>query len=189
MVVENIHVMDANETTSEAFKNYAGAAFLVGMAVLSVGIGAGIIAESVRKLRKSNGSPNLTEELLRKMRWAAGKGKSSEKGPVETAVEDSVEELRRAMGDILGSKGLVLDQVTSKFPTLYYLKKSYKEEVVVGTSIPENYLVVKPETMTMEVFMQMDNIKFKSKTTTHIKGGVNLITVDEILNSETIKPV
>lgn len=187
MVVENIHVMDANETTSEAFKNYAGAAFLVGMAVLSIGIGAGIIAESVRKLRKSNGAPNLTEELLRKMRGAAGR--PSEKGPVETAVEDSVEELRRAMGDILGSKGLVLDQVTSKFPTLYYLKKSYKEDVVVGSVIPENYLVVKPETMTMDVFMQMDNIKFKSKTTTHIKGGVNLVTVDEILNSEPVKPV
>lgn len=187
MVVETIHVMDANETTSEAFKNYAGAAFLVGMAVLCVGMGAGMVTQSIRNLRKTTSPSNFTEELLNSLRRSAHK--SPTVGPIEDAVEATVEDLKRTMSDILGSRGALFDQVTSKELTSYYVKKSYKDEVKVGSAIPENFLVEKPATMTDEMFLGLDNVKIKSKTVLHIKGGVNLITVDEIVNSETVKPV
>lgn len=187
MVVETIHVMDANETTSEAFKNYAGAAFLVGMAVLCVGIGAGMISESIRKLRKPASTSNFTDDLLDKLRKSAGKSPAG--NSTENVVESTIEDLKRTMSDILGSKGAVVDQVTSKETKYYYVKKSYKEEVKVGSAIPENFLVERPSTMTQEMFMGLENIKIKSKTALHIKGGVNLITVDEIVNSEPVKPV
>jgi hypothetical protein len=55
--------------------------------------------------------------------------------------------------------------------------------------IPENFLVQKPDTMSMEIFMNMDNVKFKSKTISEIKNGMNLITVEEIVNSAPVTPV
>lgn len=187
MVVETIHVMDAEETTSEAVKNYAEAAWLLGMTVLVVGMGVGIITQSIKNLRKQKSS-SLPEDLVAELRKRTSVRKAEDL--VDVAKDATVEGLRRAVEDILGSHGsAVLDQVKLIHPKTYYVKKSYKEPVKVGSLIPETYLVEKPETMDSETFMRMDNLKFKSKTITHIKDGINLVTVDEILNSAPVKPV
>lgn len=187
MVVETIHVMDAEETTSEAFKNYAGAAFLIGMAIVSVGVGLGIVTQSIKILRDKKSSI-LPDDLVSELRKRAPVRKAEDL--VDVAKDATVEGLRRTVEDLLGGSGAsVLDQVKLIHPKTYYVKKSYKEPVRVGSLIPETYLVEKPEAMDSETFMRMDNLKFKSKTVTHIKGGINLVTVDEILNSAPVKPV
>lgn len=47
-----IHYHQGPETKSQAAANYAGAACLVGFAVMSIGVGVGYIVESVRTTRK-----------------------------------------------------------------------------------------------------------------------------------------
>lgn len=189
MMAETIHVMDANETTSEAFKNYASAAFLVGMAIVAVGIGAGMISQSIKNLRKDAAS-SVTEDLLASLRKTA-KAKPTENSwkNKSTSADSAVENLRRTVEDLLGGQSPVINQVTSKDDLLYYVKKSYKEQVKVGSMIPENFLVPKPDSMSMDMFLHMENVKFKSKTVSEIKGGMNLVTVEEIVNSEVVKPV
>lgn len=187
MVVETIHVMDANETRSEAFKNYAGAAFLIGMAVMSVGIGMGVIAQSVKTIRRKSSS-NVTDDLISELRKRTSRRKPADLADV--AAEAAVDGLRKATLDILNKvPGSVFDQNTSKFPKYYFVKKSYKEPVSVGTMVPEKYLVVKLDTTTMDDFMKQETLKFKSKTSLDVSGGGRFVIVEEILNSEPVKPV
>lgn len=186
MVVETIHVMDASETTSEAFKNYAGAAFLVGMAVLSIGIGAGIIAESVRKLRRPATS-TFTEDLVETLRKKTA-GKTAD-DIISATADAAVEGLRKTMDDILTGHHPTMDQITSKDAVMYSVKKSYKGEVKVGDMIPEDAVTAKPEGMSNTAFMKMDNIKVKSRTIVRVHGGLTLVVVEELLNTDHVKPV
>ena len=182
MVEETIHVMDANETTSEAFKNYAGAALLIGMAILAIGVGAGMVSQSIRSLRKAKAP--TAEDLLDRLRRSA-----SEKAghTVDDVRSSAVESLRKVTEELMG--GRTFDQVKSEDDVLYYVKKAYKDPVNVGDMLPEQFVVAKPDGMPMEVFMHQDNVKFKSKVTVEVPGGMNLIAVEEIVNSDTVKPV
>lgn len=184
MVEETIHVMDANETTSEAFKNYASAAFLVGMAVLAVGMGAGMITQSIRNLRKSKTPESMADDLIDRIR----KNAANKAGPTLDDIRSStVETLRRATEDLTGSK--TFNQVHSITDKYYYVKKSFKDPVKVGDMIPEQFLVEKTESVSLDAFMHQDNLKFRSKTTVEVIGGMKLIVVEEIVNSDTVTPV
>jgi len=186
MVDETIHVMEANETTSEAFKNYAGAAWLVGMSVMAVAMGVGILSVAVKDLRKAK-SGNMSDDLLAELRKRAAHSASS--APSVATASEALDSLKQAMDNILNNGPEVIDQVRAKEDTFYYVAKSYKEPITLGSMIPSTHLVKKSDTMTMEVFLKKDQLKFKSKTTTHVKGGGVLVTVEEILNSEPVKPV
>lgn len=186
MVEETIHVMNANETSSEAFMNYAGAAFLVGMAVFAIGMGAGMITQSIRNLRKDPSPSNFSEDLLAELRKKRPSGESPRNS--QTPI-DAIVNLKKTVEDILSRNSQVIDQVSSATESLYYVSKNYKEPITVGSMIPENFVVKKPEGMTIDAFMRKDQVKFKSKTVTNIKGGMTLVVVEEIVNSEPVKPV
>lgn len=186
MAVDTIHVMDAEETASEAIKNYAGAAFLVGLAVVAIGMGAGMISQAIVNLRKKPSS-TFSDDLMDAIRKNVAKpsaAASEVKDRVTTSAQDI---LRKTAEDLL--HGRVIDQSTSEEPVLYYVKKSFKEPVVVGGMIPLNALVVKSDTQDLNEFLALDNLKFKSKLTSTLPGGVVLVTVQEILNSEPAKQV
>lgn len=184
MVEETIHVMDADETTSEAFKNYATAAFLVGMAVLAVGIGAGMLTQSIRNLRKTKSPESMADDLIDRIR----KNASEKAGPTMDDLKASTtESLRKVTEELLGTK--TFDQIKLDEETYYYVKKSHKDPVKVGDMLPEAFVVEKPGNMTMDVFLSHDNVKFKTRTIVMVYGGTKLITVEEIVNSDTVKPV
>lgn len=187
MVVETIHVMDADETPSEAVKNYAHAAYLFGMAVLTLGIGAGIIAQSVKNIRKKSSS-SIPEDLLDEIRRRTHHTKVGD--AVDATRDVAVESLRRTVEDILGGNSKDhFEQITAKTFTTYYVRKTYKKVINVGDLIPTTAIVERPATMTDEQFMKMDNLKFRTKTTTMVGPDMAYVTVEEILNSEPVKPV
>lgn len=185
MVVETIHVMDAQETPSEAIKNYAGAAFLIGMAVFAVGLGAGIVSQSIKNLRK-NSSSTLSEDLLKELRERARKG--SPEGKAFGDTEDVIDSLKRTVESVL-SNSEVIDQVKSEEDIFYRVVKTYKGPTEVGTMIPDNFLVKKSNSISMAEFLKAPQVKFRSRTSTVLDGGATLVTVEEILNSEPVKPV
>lgn len=186
MVVDTIHVMDANETPSEAIKNYAGAAFLLGMAVFAVGLGAGMVSQSIKNLRKDS-STTLSDDLMNEIRQRSRKGTAS--GKAMEATEEVVDGLKRTVEDILSGHPTVIDQVKSETDIFYVVVKTYKGPTEVGTMIPDKYLVKKSNAMPMADFMKKPQVKFKSRTSTVMEGGITLVTVEEILNSEPVKPV
>lgn len=60
--MEEIHIMPAEETNSQAVKNYAGAAFMFGMALLAVGSGIGAVVGAIKGTVKSSRLKDSDEE-------------------------------------------------------------------------------------------------------------------------------
>lgn len=185
MIDQTIHVMDSNETASEAVANYAGAAFMMGAAVIALGIGIGIIKGSICSFRKKpvEKTDNIFDLAQEELRRRAA--------PVREAASPVVDKVHDIFSGSKGRTGTSSDitQVESDVEKLYYVKSSYKGAVASGEFIPETSVVEKPGAMTMEQFMTMKNHKFKSKTVLVVDKGPSMVQIQEVLNTEPPKQV
>ncbi len=189
------HVQSSSETTSEAVGNYGSAVLLVGMAIFYVAVGVGFM--------KSWGEKEDGDIYYKRRESFEGRNKAKplpKKGPspVQDAgakMVDVLAELATRAGDTAREKMFkntsadVATRVKTDIPTRYYVKKAYKETVVVGSMIPLDFLVEKSDSTTEEHFRNIDNIKFKSRISHKIHGGVTLVEVEELLNNDVVKPV
>lgn len=159
MVTQEIHGTDAPETMSEAAMNYAGAAVVFGAAVLVLGFGIGRIRASVRE-------------------YTSGDFKG------ESVIDQINAALRRTTANApKQSQGQSHGTVKH-----YYVKKAFKKPVVAGMFIPSHFVVEKGD-MSDAHFSIMANVRFKSTYGVIAEGDLEMIHVDEIVNSAQAKPV